>query len=179
MRSDFLNTFDRCIAATLKWICIVCMVGLVFLVGAGVFVRFVPVSSMGWADEIIELAFAWLVFFGAALLWRNRTHFRVNILEQFVAGTRFAGPLALVVNVICLLFFLILAYKGAELTFAAVDTSPILVLPKSIWYAVIPVSAIIMIAYTVRDIWLLVSRGLVEAVDGGPDAASCEPGMGC
>ena len=84
------DTIDRALTAVYEMDLRLLPGGLLLLVGAGVFVRFVPVSSMGWADEIIELGFAWLVFFGAAWLWRNRTHFKVDLLQHLLAGTRFA-----------------------------------------------------------------------------------------
>ena len=174
MSLSLFDRIDRAVTAALKWTSALCLAGLLLLVGAGVFVRFVPVSSMGWADEIIELGFAWLVFFGAAWLWRNRTHFRVDMVHQLLAGTRYALALELAVKFISLLFLLVLGYEGSVLTLAAVDTSPILELPKSIWYAVIPASSAIMIVYTVRDILWLVTRGHVKDVT--PGATECGPG---
>jgi TRAP-type transport system small permease protein len=176
MQLGWLNTVDRIMAGTMRWVGALCLVALLLLVGAGVFVRFVPVSSMGWADEIVEFGFAWLVFFGAALLWRNRTHFRVDFLEQLASGSRFARPLALVVEAIGLLFLAVLAIQGWELTLAAVDTSPILELPKSLWYAVIPISAVIMIGYSVRDVLRLVLHGSMNASGASADEAACKPG---
>jgi len=174
MQPNKLEAFDRVLTAVMKWTSAFCLAALVILVGAGVFVRFVPVSSMGWADEIVELIFAWLVFFGAAWLWRNRTHFKVDLLEHLLAGTRCAFALESAVQFICLLFFLVLVYEGWLLTFAAVDTSPILELPKSLWYAVIPISGLIMAAYTLRDIILLFTRGRVRDVTPAPSV--CAPG---
>jgi TRAP-type transport system small permease protein len=174
MPSSLFDKFDRVMTAFMKWTCAVCLVGLLLLVGAGVFVRFVPIASMGWADEIIEFGFAWMVFFGAALLWRNRTHFRVDLLQHQLAGTRFARLLEVVVNFISLSFFLLLAYEGSMLAVAAVDTSPILELPKTLWYAVIPVSAIIIIGYTVRDVWWLIARGHLKELKVATDPATCQ-----
>jgi TRAP-type transport system small permease protein len=174
MASGTFDKIDGWLTAMMKWTSAFCLAILVLLVGAGVFVRFVPVSSMGWADEIIELVFAWLVFFGAAWLWRNRTHFKVDLLESLIAGTRYALLLKVAVHFICLLFLAVVACEGYWLTLAAVDTTPILELPKSLWYAVIPVSASIMIAYTLRDIWWLLTRGHVR--DLNPRSAECGPG---
>jgi TRAP-type C4-dicarboxylate transport system permease small subunit len=173
MQPNKLGTIDQVMTAVMKWTSAFCLAALVLLVGAGVFVRFVPVSSMGWADEIIELVFAWLVFFGAAWLWRSRTHFKVDLLEHLLAGTRCTLVLELTIQFICLLFLLVLAYEGWLLTLAAVDTSPILELPKSLWYAVIPISAVIMTAYSLRDIWLLFTRGRLK--DAQPAPAECAP----
>lgn len=176
-QSSPLEKLDRVISAILNWSCGICLAALLFLVGAGVFVRFVPISSMAWADEIVEFGFAWMVFFGAALLWRNGTHFRVDLLPHLLAGTKAAPWLEVVVNFISLLFFLILAWQGTALSIEAVDTSPILELQKSIWYAVIPAAAFIMIGYTVRDIVRLTrrARGQEAVLPVHPVACSPEP----
>jgi TRAP-type C4-dicarboxylate transport system permease small subunit len=174
MALSLFDKFDRAMTAFMKWTTAVCLVALLLLVGAGVFVRFVPVASMGWADEIIEFGFAWMVFFGAALLWRNRTHFRVDLLLQQLAGTRFARLLEVVVNFISLLFFLLLAYEGSMLAIAAVDPSPILEWPKALWYAIIPLAATIIVGYTVRDIWWLLARGHLKELKVSTDPAACQ-----
>ncbi|MEM5786017.1 MAG: TRAP transporter small permease subunit, partial [Syntrophobacteraceae bacterium] len=62
---SILEKLDRMLAAILKWSCCLCLFLLLLMVGAGVFVRFVPISSMAWADELVEFGFAWMVFFGA------------------------------------------------------------------------------------------------------------------
>lgn len=174
MALSLFDKFDRAMTAFMKWTTAVCLVGLLLLVGAGVFVRFVPIASMGWADEIIEFGFAWMVFFGAALLWRNRTHFRVDLLLQQLAGTRFACLLEVVVNFISLSFFMLLAYEGYMLAVSAVDSSPILEWPKTLWYAIVPVSAIIIIVYTVRDVWWLIARGHLKELKVSTDPVTCQ-----
>lgn len=155
---SILEKLDRMLAAILKWSCCLCLFLLLLMVGAGVFVRFVPISSMAWADELVEFGFAWMVFFGAALLWRNGTHFRVELLPGLIAGTWAAPWLEAITNLISLSFFLILAWQGALLSIEAVDTSPILEFQRTWWYSVIPVSAFIMVSYTVRDILRIVAR---------------------
>ena len=86
---------------------------LVLLVGAGVFVRFVPVSSMGWADEIIEFGFAWLVFFGAAPVSGATAPISggpagATAGRHAVSRSRWSWRS----NSICLSFLLIVAYEG-------------------------------------------------------------------
>ena len=66
---DVLRQLDRIVLLALKYITITCFVILTILVSANVLVRFVPVVSLHWFDEIIELLYAYLVFYGAAALW--------------------------------------------------------------------------------------------------------------
>ena len=131
------------------------MVGLLFFIAAGVFVRFVPISSMGWADEIIEFGFAWMVFLGAAALWRGRSHFRVDVLPARLAGKTSGKLLEIFLNLSALAFLFIFTYQGVLLAIQATDRSPILEFPRTLWYIVMPISGAIMIGYTLRDLWLL------------------------
>ena len=41
------------------------------------------------------------------------------------------------------------------LTLRTVMPSPILAWPKALWYMIMPISGVIMIGYTIRDLWLL------------------------
>jgi TRAP-type C4-dicarboxylate transport system permease small subunit len=54
-----------------------------------------------------------------------------------------------------LAFFLVFTYEGAVLTLRTVMPSPILAWPKALWYMIMPISGLIIIGYTLRDLWLL------------------------
>lgn len=125
------------------------------MVAAGVFVRFVPISSMGWADEIVELAFAWMVFLGTAALWRERTHFRVELLPHLLTGSWAGDALEVLVDVVSLGFLLVFTYEGAILAMRATDRSPILEYTRTIFYIVMPLAGIIMIGCSVHHLWTL------------------------
>ena len=56
-----LREIDRWILAALKVITIVVFILLTILITANVVVRFFPVVSLHWFDEIIELLYAYLV----------------------------------------------------------------------------------------------------------------------
>lgn len=153
MEREILNKVDRIIILILKWSSIGCLVALLFFVSAGVFVRFVPISSMGWSDEIIELAFAWMVFLGATALWRDRSHFRVEVLPERLAGSKAGLVLEILLSFIAFIFLLIFTYEGGVLSIRATDRSPILEITRTFFYMVMPISGAIMIGYTVRDLW--------------------------
>jgi len=155
MVRNTLKKTERAFVLTLKWSSVGCLVGLLVFLSAGIFVRFVPVGSMGWADEVIEFAFAWMIFFGTAVLWRERTHFRVDLIPNWLAGSRAGQILEIILGLLALVFFLVFTYEGGVLTMRTTDNSPILDLPKALWYMIMPISGAILIGYTVRDLWLL------------------------
>jgi TRAP-type C4-dicarboxylate transport system permease small subunit len=143
---------DQFIAVFLRRGSIAMMVALVVFVAAGVIVRFLPFASMGWADEIIELAFAWLVFLGAAALWRDRTHFRVDLLPAKLGHSKAGLRLEIGLALLALGFFLVFTYQGGWVSYKATDRSPILELPRYLWYGVMPLAGAIIVGYTLRDL---------------------------
>lgn len=148
----FLAQFDQYLISTLRWLTLACFVTLLILLSGVVFVRFVPITSLGWSDEIVEWTFAWMVFMGAAVLWRDNEHFRVAWLPNRLKGTASGKQLGLTVEILSMTFLAIMTYYGVKLAVAAHDRSPILELPRHIWYLCIPVAGIIMIAYSIRNL---------------------------
>ena len=150
-----METLERALARFLRVSSVISLVGLFILITAGVFVRFVPISSMGWADEVIELAFAWMVFLGTALLWGKRSHFRVDVLPTVLAGSPAGRFLEVGLQILCLAFFLVYTQQAGLLTVQSMDRSPILDYPRAIWYLIMPVTGAVIIGYIVRDLILL------------------------
>ncbi|MGQ9694250.1 MAG: TRAP transporter small permease [Thermodesulfobacteriota bacterium] len=136
----------------LKWGSVSCLLTLFFFIVAGVFVRFVPISSMGWADELIELAFAWMVFLGASFLWGKRAHFRVEALPEILGPSKGGFFLQLILHLISLFFFVLLTWQGWVLTAETVDHSPILAWPRSFWFVIIPLTSALILGFIIRDL---------------------------
>jgi TRAP-type C4-dicarboxylate transport system permease small subunit len=156
---------ERGLAVGMRFVCIVSFVVLLVLVTTLILIRFVPMFSLGWADEIVELAFAWMVFLGTAVLWRGRAHFRVDLIPNMLAGSRAGQILEIILSLLALVFFLVFTYEGGVLTMRTIVNSPILALPKALWYMIMPISGAIIIGYTVRDLWLLFHGRMSLAVD--------------
>ena len=152
MKKEVFSKAESILDQVMKWGSVICFVSLLVFVAAGVFVRFVPISSMGWADEIIEFAFAWMVFLGAAVLWGARSHFRVEVFPQRLAGKRLGRVLEIFLSLCAFVFLFVFTYEGGLIAIRATDRSPILELPRTLWYMIIPISGVIMIGYTIRDL---------------------------
>ena len=154
MVSEIPKKMEVGLVLSLRWATVGCFVGLLFLIGAGILARFIPFFPMGWADEVIEWAFAWMVFLGTAVLWRERTHFRVDLIPNWLAGSKAGRMLEIFLSLLSLVFFVVFTYQGGVLTMRTTDNSPILDLPKAAWYIVMPISGAAIIGYTLRDFWL-------------------------
>ena len=163
-----LTALDRLVYTAMRFICIVCLMLLFVIVTVSVVNRFTGSMSMGWSDEIIELLFAWLVFLGSACLWRDHAHFGVDLLPGLLHG-RWKRLLTLLASVLGIVFLVLLVYHGWNLLVDASDNSPVFAISKKYWYGVMPRAGSIMIAYALRDIWVVLRK---EATTDSPNRAA-------
>lgn len=150
---NVLKTIDRIVLAVLKALTITLFLLLSLLVGANVLVRFVPVVSLHWFDEIIELLYAYLVFYGAAALWITREHLCVG---DWISGRLFTGPAAqrayrLVLELLGLLFAAIFFAYASRLTSLSLEVTNAFAIPKKVLYSCMAVSGAIMVLYSIRN----------------------------
>lgn len=147
-----LKTLDRAVGWLLKWFCIVNMLTLTAVLSAVVFIRFVPVASLSWSDEVVEWLMASLIFLAAAALWRENDHFKITMVAEWL-GARPAGRIfTLFLEVLTALFICLFAKYSLDLTLSAGRTSPILSWPMAWWYAPMPICGFIMVAYAIRNV---------------------------
>jgi TRAP-type C4-dicarboxylate transport system permease small subunit len=150
---DSLRRIDQVILGALKAITITSFVFLTLLVSANVFVRFFPVASLHWFDEIIELVYAYLIFYGAAALWVSREHFGVgDWIEKRIRQERMRHVYKLTIQLLVMGFALIFFYYSFQLTLLARDVTNVFAIPKRVLYSCLPISGFIMIIYSIRNI---------------------------
>jgi TRAP-type transport system small permease protein len=147
-----LKTIDRLLGRALHAAGSACLMLLLVIVAVMVLNRFAGIASLGWTDEIVELLFAWMIFIGAAAVWRERGHFCVDALLVGVTSPMKRSVLALMIAVANLAFLGALAYLSLRLTLDASETSPVFAISKAYWYGVMPAMLTVMCAYCIRDI---------------------------
>jgi TRAP-type C4-dicarboxylate transport system permease small subunit len=168
---DLLKVMDNLILKTLKGITIASFVLLTLLISANVFVRFFPVASLHWFDEIIELLYAYLVFYGAAALWISREHFGVgDWIESRIRNARMRYAYTMIIEFLVLCFALIFFYFSLRLTVLARDVTNVFAIPKRILYSCLPVSGAIMIVYSVGNIVVKITDALKSQQQQGRNA---------
>lgn len=157
MLKVFMAT-DKILGVALRWVSVFCLIILGFTLSAVVFVRWFPVAQLSWSDEVIEWAFAWMVFIGAAALWRDHEHFYVDFIKSKLQTQRVGVYHLLFVEALSILFLSLFLYYSILFTSKADATSPLLRVPKSFWYVCMPISGVIMIGYSVRNIAHLIIK---------------------
>ena len=119
---SLLTSLDRSVIWTLRVICVACLLGLMALIALRIIDRAVPGVGGAWTDETIELLFGWMVFLGAAVLWREREHFKVQWIEGKLPA-RYFGLLNIVIDAVVLAFLVIMVWQGANLVSRATSVS--------------------------------------------------------
>ena len=151
---NILQVVDRFVLQLLKTFTILCFILLTLLITANVFVRFVPVISLHWFDEIIEMLYAYMIFYGAAALWITREHFSVG---DWMSGRLIKNPKAiriyrLILECLVLVFALIFLFYSRRLTNMAQDVTNVFAIPKKVLYSCMPISGLVMVVYSLRNI---------------------------
>jgi TRAP-type transport system small permease protein len=151
---SFLQRLDSITLTLLKAVSIVCFILLTILITANVVVRFLPVVSLHWFDEIVEMLYAYLVFYGAAALWINKEHFSVGdwMSGRIVKSAGAHRNYRLILELFKLAFAGIFLYYSFRLTMLAIDVTNVFAIPKRILYSCMPISALIMVVYSLCSI---------------------------
>ncbi len=133
--------------------------------------RYVFSFTFDWAEELSRFLFVWSVFLGSALIMGENGHLAVEFLPNLLKGSIPGLVLEFIVKLCSYAFMLILLVNGYKMTTMMMfQTSPGLGVPMGIVYAVIPVSSVLMILYTLQDTVLfarrLLGRGDASAAKG-------------
>lgn len=102
--------------------------------------------------------FAWMVFIGAAALWRGREHFAVDLVPDLFGRTWAATPLRVLLAALGLAFAGALTWYGSVFVWRTTSTTPILALPQAWVYTCIPIAGAIMVVYACRDLIAVLRR---------------------
>lgn len=108
-----------------------------------------------WIDETIQFFLVWSIFTGAAELVRIRGHFIVDVLTDKLHGTAAGQISAVISSFLMLAVYSIILFFGIRLCMksnAAMYTIPFM--KKSYFYSCIPVTAVFMVLFTLRDLIL-------------------------
>lgn len=148
-----LTTVDRVAGFMLRAIPCVCLAGLLVVLFVNVVSRTLGLWSFPWFDEIVEALFAWMVFVGAAALWREKEHFRVDWLEAMLGKGARREILNLLIHLLSLVFIVLMTWTGLDLTLRSRAVTPILSIPVAFLYASIPFAGLTMCIYSMADLY--------------------------
>jgi TRAP-type C4-dicarboxylate transport system permease small subunit len=167
-----LERLDRALIFVLKWICIALFAGMTAILALNVFIRFVPLMSMHWFDEILELLYGALIFYGAAAVWVTHSHFSVgDWISKYLRSVRARFAYRLVVELLSLLFAVVFFKYALDITMRTQELTPAFAMSKKWLYACMPITGIVMILYSLKNMYLELAKIVNPALDigGGPE----------
>ena len=148
----FFTAIEHSVNAIVRWIVILFMLAMTSMVFMQVVMRYVFNAPIGWAEELPRFAFVGVSFFGAAILIRQQNHIRVTVFfHRFPSSLRWVAIFTShFAALICIGFFL---KGGVEITTDEwMQLAPASQFPMGWVYMVIPVSAALMVIYTLINI---------------------------
>jgi TRAP-type C4-dicarboxylate transport system permease small subunit len=131
---------------------------------ANVIQSVVTINSFYWFDEIIELCFAALVFYGAAGLWCAKLHFSVgDWISPRITNVRMKHFYTLVILLISATFMAVLFWYSLKLTLRTNQVTTAFQMKQWILYSCVPISSFIMLIYSVVDVVVEAKRFVLGA----------------
>lgn len=132
------------------------LAALLAFITAGVFVqvilRYVFSTSFLWGEELSLFAFIWCVYLGAAVCSWRRTHFAFDLFAEVSTG-RLAALRRLAADLAVLLVVTVMLIEGWRFSQLSLQRlSPALGITLFIPTVVIPVSALLMLLASLRDV---------------------------
>jgi TRAP-type C4-dicarboxylate transport system permease small subunit len=171
----FLQKLDKTVQLILRWLCIALFTALGLLLLGNVFLRLMgdlvqllhekglegiadiirkalPITSFHWLDEIVELCFSALIFYGATVIWALKGHFSIgDWISKRLPGTVSRGIYRLMVNLICAAFLAIFFVYSLKLTLGTTELSTVFQIPKQVMYSSMPIASLIMLCYSLAE----------------------------
>jgi len=161
-----LNRFDKGLTLALEWICIVLFVAITLILTLNIFVRFVPIMSMHWFDEILELIYGALIFYGAAAVWVAHGYFSVgDWISKFIPSVRGRFAYRLLVELCSLVFIAIFFWYAVELLMKTEEMTTAFAMSKKWLYACMPITGAIMIVYSLKNMYLELAKIVDPTLD--------------
>ena len=146
----FLKTLfevmDRCI----NWFLAMLMAGMVAIVSAQVWYRFILNNPLSWSEEAARYLFVWISFMGAAAGVRYQVHLGIDLMEKILPAGSYR-LVVIIVNLIIQVFLLMIIYWGFKiLGVIQFQESPSMHISMRYPYMAVPMGSIFMLINSLR-----------------------------
>ncbi len=130
-------------------VCIGLILSVILVLAMGEIVsRYLTGHSLVWVDELSRLLFVWLTFLAAAAASYHRLHFRMVLLWRAMPQ-RMRQRLEVIVDFIWLCFAIVLLTQSLHIIdLTHVQRTTAMQIPMSYVYTVVPLSALLIMAFT-------------------------------
>lgn len=153
MAQRITRSLDR-LTQVIGFVIALLLFAMVVIMFCSVFYRYVLNAPLGWADQMSQWIFVWLVYLGVAAGYRMRIYIGVDVIVKRLKPSVRKG-IAVAVDLAIGFFLVVVAYYGSLITLRSLDqVYGSLELPPSYMYAAGPVSATIMLLFVLDSLRL-------------------------
>lgn len=131
---------------------------------ANVIARYVFNSPIAWAEEFARYAFVWVVFLGAVACTKQKRHIIIDAVIG-VLPRRIRDGVLVAADLLIIGLMVTLVRYGWVLTTMSTEPTSMMEIPQYLIYVAVPLSAALVICYTVRDL----RRNIAQAARRGDE----------
>lgn len=143
----------RILDSVLHWSLAGLMAGMLVIIAAQVFYRFVLNDPLSWSEEAGRYLFVWLSFLGAAVGLREGMHLGVDLLEKALPFRVYKWVALLGQLLIQVFLCYVILYGLRVISVVRFQTSPSMGISMLYPYLAVPVGAALMLIYSLRCSW--------------------------
>jgi C4-dicarboxylate transporter DctQ subunit len=147
-----MKSVSRYFTSMQTTVCSLLLAFMCLMVVLQVVLRYVFNFSFVWSEELIRYLMIWMVMIGSALVQDKNEHVRIDFFPM-LAGPRGRRAMETLFRLCTLVFLAIIAIKGVKMVYfnRLFESSGLRV--SMLWASLaIPVGALLMGAYTTRDL---------------------------
>ena len=138
---------------TLNLALILLMAGMVVVISAQVWYRFVINDPLDWSEEAGRYMFVWISFLGAAVGVRYKVHLGIDLMEKLTSPQVYRYIVVLV-NLIIQIFLVVIIYQGLKIIEVVKFQSSASMNISMAWpYLAVPVGGLFMFINSIRLSW--------------------------
>jgi TRAP-type C4-dicarboxylate transport system permease small subunit len=149
----------------------VMLLASVVLICANAFGRYVLLSPIIWAEEVLGYGLVWMIYLGAVLVTASDQHLRMDLVVQFL-GEKPRTVLHLLGHLVFIAVGLLIIYQAPATISEFTHRSQVASLPMNAVHAVIPVSFVaivfLLVVQSIQDIRILMRGGGGTAITDEP-----------
>ncbi len=172
-------TFFNLVHIALVYIAKLMMIAMVLIIFANVVLRYVFNSGIMWSEEVALLLAVWFIFIAMSLGVKQNLHINIALWPESKQSAGFKKAFSALKSLAILTIALAMLVHGWKLVgFTMQSIMPATQWPAGLLYAILPLSAVIMIYESLMDIFgvdtkdkavddFLAGKGSLKDVVGG------------
>jgi TRAP-type C4-dicarboxylate transport system permease small subunit len=145
-----LRAIERVVDGVVQRISVAVLLGMILVITLQIFSR-VFFDAVSWSEELARYLLVWITFLGATLAWSRGRHIAVSFVAD-AAAPAVRRLIQLVTLAISAAFFAVIVVIGIRyVRVQSFQVSASLRVPMAWVYTIMPVSATLMLFYTLID----------------------------